>query len=59
MSLNVRLDSLTRKMDALILDQAMKAESQVQHDICSVCPSSMYNVIVFFFREPKGYERAS
>jgi len=32
-SLNVRLDSLTHKVDALVLSQTMKAESQVRQDV--------------------------
>ena len=45
-SLNTRLHSLTRKVDALVLSQTMKAESQVQQDACNVCASPMHNAIV-------------
>jgi len=45
-SLNAWLDSLTHKVDTLVLSQTMKAESQVQHDACNVCASPMYNTMV-------------
>ena len=45
-SLNARLDSLTRKVDALILSQTMKAESQVLHYACNVCASPTHNGMV-------------
>ena len=46
MSSNARLDSLTRKVDALVLSQTMKAKSQVQHDASNVCASPMHNAMV-------------
>ena len=45
-TLNARLDSLICKVDALVLSQTMKAESQVQQDACNVCASPMHNAIV-------------
>jgi len=46
-SLNTRLDSLTRKVDALVLSQTMKAESQVQHNACNVCATPIHNAMVY------------
>ena len=45
-SLNVRLDSLILKVDALVLSQTIKVEIQVQQDVCSVCASPMHNAMV-------------
>ena len=45
-SLNARLDSLTRKVDALVLSQTMKAKSQVQHDACNACASPIHYAMV-------------
>ena len=46
-SLNERLDSSTRKVNALILSHTMKVESQVQQDVCNVCSSPMHHAMVY------------
>ena len=46
-SLNTQLDSLTRTVDALVLSQIMKVESQVQQDACNVCACPMHNAMVY------------
>ena len=53
-SLNARLDSLTRKVDALVLSQTMKVESQVQQDACNVAASPMHNAMVCPLRNQEG-----
>jgi len=52
--LNARLDSLTRKVDALILSLTMKAESQVLHYACNVCASPTHNGMVCPLGNQKG-----
>ena len=44
--LNARLDSLIRKVDALVLSQTMKAESQVRKDAYNVYASPKHNAMV-------------
>ena len=46
LSLNAQLYSLTRKVDALVMSQTMKVESQVQHDACNMCTGLMHNAMV-------------
>ena len=44
--MNAQLYSLTRKVDALVMSQTMKVESQVQHDACNMCTGLMHNAMV-------------